>query len=814
MMYLKNIRRIAISMSILSVILVSVQLSCLAGPPQAPAQDLDKISSDKAEQQRAANPNGRNDAWGFVGFGGGGAMFYPAISPHNADRAFVSCDMTGSFATYNGGKSWRMFNLKAPVDYYVFDPVDSNTVYANSLALFKSTDRGNTWLLFYPSPAMVSGFVSQGDHANETVVTKDSTIRKVLAFAVDPADSKLLYAAISIDGKSGFYTSMDGGTSWKKERELASDTKNIFIHPQSPIDNRTVYICEKNRVYKRENGTWKINRLPEGVKAMNQFTAGFDKKARQFIIYSISGTSYFNAAEDNSGIYYTANGGDSWENRQAGLLKWALKGSNVAEWRCIATSTGHPNVVYVSYANLKVHTDTTSIGVARSEDYGKTWQLVWKDDLTKSGNRVSKNFESEWINERFGPTWGENPFSIGVSPLDPNVCYATDFGRTVKTQNGGKSWEQVFTKHKEGGGWMSRGLEVTTSYGVFFDPFDQRHLFIANTDIGLMESIDGGESWLSATKDNGVPKAWENSTYWMEFDRNVKGRVWAVMSGTHDLPRPKMWRKSGVRDYQGGVVMSNDAGKNWQPVSKEVGEGAMTHILIDYVSKPESRTLYVCVFGKGVYKSEDGGVSWQQKNKGIEGKEPFAWRIVQREKDSTLFLIVNRRSEDGSIGNEQDGAVYRSEDGAESWTKLSLPEGSNAPTSLAIDPENDRRLVLSAWGRKGTGKFVPDQGGGIFTSADDGKSWKQTMQQDQHIHDITYDLRVKTFYACGFNGSAYRSENAGDSWTRINGYNFKWGKRVEPDPRDPGRIFVVTFGGGIWYGPAKGDETAREDIVK
>src|SRR5687768_3222635 len=91
------------------------------------------------------NPNGRNDSWGFVGYGGGGAMFYPAVSPHDSDYAMVACDMTGNFVTTNGGESWRMFNLRGPVNYFVFDPLDSNTIYANSIALFKSTDRGNTW---------------------------------------------------------------------------------------------------------------------------------------------------------------------------------------------------------------------------------------------------------------------------------------------------------------------------------------------------------------------------------------------------------------------------------------------------------------------------------------------------------------------------------------------------------------------------------------------------------------------------------------------------------------------------------------------
>jgi photosystem II stability/assembly factor-like uncharacterized protein len=531
------------------------------------------------------------------------------------------------------------------------------------------------------------------------------------------------------------------------------------------------------------------------------------------MIYAISGTSYFNADQENSGIYYTKDGGKHWENRQAGLIKWAVKGAADPEWRSIATSAQHPQVVYISYANLKVHADTTSIGVAKSEDYGQTWTLAWKDDLTKNENVVSKNFENGWINERFGPSWGENPFSIVVSASDPDICYATDFGRTVKSSNGGKSWEQVYTRKKNGGGWISRGLEVTTSYAVVFDPFESSHVFIANTDIGLMESKDGAESWLSATQNNGVPRAWANSTYWLEFDSKVKGRVWAVMSGTHDLPRPKMWRKNGTKDYKGGVLLSENAGQTWKPVSEDIGEGAATHILIDPASDPENRTLYVCVFGKGVYKSVDGGKSWKQKNNGIQGNEPFAWRIVKREKDNTLFLVVSRRNEKGSVG-AGDGALYRSTDGAESWTKVRLPEGANGPTSLAVDPQNGQRLILSGWGKRASGKFSQDTGGGIFASDDDGKSWKQVLHHDQHIHDITYDGRINTFYACGFNGSAYRSADSGNTWCRIKGYNFKWGKRVDLDPGDPEKIFIVTFGGGIWHGPARGEQAAVEDIVK
>ena len=758
------------------------------------------------------NPNGRNDMWGFVGYGGGGAMFYPAVSPHNPNYTLVSCDMTGSFVTQNGGESWRMFNLRGPVDYFVFDPLDSNTVYANSIAMFKSSDRGNTWSIFYPPPSLVAGVVSKGDHASEVIITRDSTTREVLAFAVDPDDSKKLYGAISIDKAIAFYSSEDGGVNWTKEKELEDIPKNIFIVPSSPIDNRTIYVTGRTSVTKKENGNWKINSGPVAAKQLTEFTGGFNPEEKKFIIYAISGKSYFNPKGDNSGIYYTEDGGETWENREQGLLQYNVEGAEIPEWRSIATSALHPNVVYVSYNNLKVHADTTCLGVAKSDDYGKTWKLAWKDLLTKRGNISSLNFKIGWIDERFGPTWGENPFSLGISANNPDVCYGTDFGRTVKTLDGGLTWEQVYTKKKPDGGWISRGLEVTTGYTVVFDPFNENHMFIANTDVGLMESNDGGTSWTSATQNNGVPREWVNSTYWLTFDSEVKGRAWAAMSGTHDLPRPKMFRKNGTTGYKGGIVVTEDGGKSWKPVSADIGEGALTDVFIDPSSNNDTRTLYACAFGKGVYKSADGGKSWKQKNNGIEGKEPFAWRITKRNQDGALFLVVCRRSEDGSIGNEKDGALYRSEDGAETWKKITLPAATNGPMSLVVDQGDTNHLILSAWGRDTQGKFTADIGGGIFISKDDGKTWKQVLEQDQHIHDITIDPRNKRYYACGFNGSAYRSEDQGETWLRIKGYNFKWGKRVDIDPRDPEKIFIITFGGGVWYGPAGGDTSAIEDI--
>jgi len=760
-----------------------------------------------------SNPNGRNDNWGFVGPGGGGAMFSPTVSPHDPEFTFVSCDMTGSYLTKNGGRSWRMFNLRGVIRFYVFDPIDPDVIYARSSALFRSTDAGNTWQLLYPDPEEVKGIVSKGDHAHELMVTRDNTQRTVLALAIDPSDSEKLYAIIEINNEIGYFISDDWGKNWTKKAELEESAKDIYIDPSSPVDRRKTIITGATSILVIQGENIEINTLPEGVARFTEYGAGYSTVQKRFLLYAITGRSYFDPEGGNSGIYLTKDYGKTWGNIQEKLVLKRMQGSELPEWRAIATCATNPEVIYISYAGFSVNDDTTYVGVAKSDNEGKTWQLAWKDKVNQPGAGPGSNFDSGWLNERFGPGWGENPFAIGVAPGDPSICYGTDFGRTVKTTDGGKSWQQVYTRKKDGGGWISTGLQVTTNYMLASDPYDSTHILMANTDTGMLESHDGGESWTSATDNNGVPRPWYNSTYWIAFDPVIKDRVWTVMSRNHDLPRPKMWRRLAVGDYMGGILTSEDGARHWTPISSDIGEAAMTHILIDPESDVDARTLYACAFGKGVYKSTDGGKNWEQKNSGIEGEEPFAWRITRRNNDGTLFLIVSRRSSDGRIRNDQDGALYRSVNGADSWEKIKLPEETNGPTSILVDPDKSGRLLLSAWGRPVEDPFSPDIGGGIFISDDDGNSWMNVMDSDQHIHDITMDPRNGVFYACGFNASAYRSEDHGITWDRIKGYNFKWGKRVEPDPMDPAKIYIITFGGGIWHGPAPGDPNAIEDIT-
>jgi photosystem II stability/assembly factor-like uncharacterized protein len=314
-------------------------------------------------------------------------------------------------------------------------------------------------------------------------------------------------------------------------------------------------------------------------------------------------------------------------------------------------------------------------------------------------------------------------------------------------------------------------------------------MFISYTDIGLFASDDAGESWYSATR-NGVPRQWVNTTYWVEFDPTKQGRMWAAMSGTHDLPRPKMWRTRSSDTYVGGVARSDDGGRTWRAQSDGMPPTAATHIL-----RTPDGTLYVAGFGRGVFKSIDGGERWALKNAGIEGAQPFAWRLA-RDAKGGLYLVVARRSEDGSFGNSGDGALYRSTDGAEHWTRVALPEGLNGPNGLAIDPRDPGRLYLAAWGRSAREGALD---GGIYLSTDAGAKWRRVLAEDQHVYDVTVDAKdPRILYACGFEQAAWRSADRGLTWKKIHGFDFKWGHRVMLHPQDHTRLFITTFGGSVW----------------
>jgi photosystem II stability/assembly factor-like uncharacterized protein len=737
----------------------------------------------------------RQDAWQIVGPGGGGTMIDPTISPHDSNLVVEHCDMTGGYITQDGGQSWRMFNLRMGLETFAFDPVNPKRIYAGNAALWRSDDTGRTWRMMFPNPAKKTVERRNGDHADYSLTSNDDNyvtglvIRQIV---VDPGNSNVVHVAFSDpqNGGTTILVSKDSGATFHFEHDLPSERILLLAYPGGE---------------RLEIGTQGVYR---GRADSPKPIAGPGDGIAHASLGQAEGRTIVYATTSKGALYVSEDGGRTWQPRTPAL------GQQSGEFGTVSAASLNGLIAYLGFRGLKLgdKPGDNYNGIAKTMDAGKSWTIVFRQST-----KAASNLDASWIDQRSaGINWDpyqsiifDAPYSLGVAPGNADICYATDLFRTYRTLDGGKTWAQVNSARKSDNHWTTRGLDVTTDYGVQFDPFDSKHIFIDYTDIGAFHSQDGGQTWESAT--NGIPDSWRNTTYWLAFDPDVKGLMWGGFSWIHDLPRPKMWTYGNFMDrVKGGVAISTDGGRSWVPSNSGMEETAVTHVLLDPTSPVGMRTLYACGFGLGVYKSTDNGKTWQLKNTGIRELDPYAWRIA-RANDGTLYLIVARSN--GGIYSQTDGsgALYFSRDGAEHWEKLRLPDDTNGPNGLALDPRDNRRMYLAAWGQA---QESVSTGGGVYLSTDAGASWKSVFTQSQHVYDVTIDPKAPdTLYICGFDGAAYRSIDAGLNWTRIRGYNFQWGHRVIVDPSDASKIYVTTYGGSVWHGPAAGDPTAPEDIL-
>ncbi|MBW7997899.1 MAG: hypothetical protein FVQ81_15285, partial [Candidatus Glassbacteria bacterium] len=509
-----------------------------------------------------------------------------------------------------------------------------------------------------------------------------------------------------------------------------------------------------------------------------------------------SGYSFYLLAEDM--VYRSTDGGMTWST--ANGTGFPSGGS----YNLVETSLANAETVYVACNGVSA---TWQYGILKTSDGGDSWKWVYRVD----GSTIDRgSYSGAWLDNTYGPSWRGSVIGLGVSPVDPDLCYASDYGSAYRTTDGGTSWTQVYTENMPDGTVRSRGLNVTGSYGVIFDPFDSQRIILPTTDVGMFASSNGGESWEHSI--GGIPSSWRNTSYWAVFDPDVEEKVWSVWSNCHDLPREKMFRSGKLEQdgYEGGVAVSTNSGRSWTASNTNIPSNTVcTHILLDPSSPVDSRTLYVCGFGRGVYKSTDGGSSWLAANSGL-GANRYAWRMV-RVPDGTLYLLVAR----GLVGgNRIDGELYRSDNQAASWQLVSLPEGYNAPNDLVYDHDEPSRMYLSCWPTE-VRSVEPwtEIKGGLLRTEDGGESWEQVFDESAHVYAGAVDPNNSSVVIINtFNSGAFRSEDRGESWYRLEGYNFKWGYRPFFDPHQPGMIYLTTFGGGIFHGPDRGEPGAFEDI--
>lgn len=727
--------------------------------------------------------------WEPMGIGGGGGIYNPSVSPHDPTLMFVGCDMGGWYRSTDNGNSWRMCDgaqvrkVNFPA---VFHPTDPNIIYAGARGgLRRSTDRGVTW----------QTIAGQWDPADPDMPT---------ALAIDPANPARLVAGFNTWlGQSGSFLvqSNDAGLTWSVHPGWTFRDKGIgkvIFDPRAPVGNAVILVATSAGFYRSQGSEESFVAKNSGLPStqIRDCVAAWSPGGQSVLLVSVPGTRA--SGRYVGGLYRSTDLGDSWTQVVNGL-DTATSGS-LSQYYMLAMSPGNTQVAYVSCTGPNPSDPQRCSTVYRTADSGNSWTRV----LYGVPSWPQCNVEPDWMTVEMSWWWGGTAEGFGCNPSDPNDVFFTDAGRGIRTTNGGANWFPIST-HKVGAdSWNGHGLEVTTCYTYYFDPHDGNRTYVAYTDFGMTRSLDRGNSWIYAARQ--VP--WGNTCYEMALDPDRPGVVFGAWSNAHDLIHWKMINP-GVHTitwFDGGVTKSADYAANWAVIGgSTLPQAAATTIVLDPTSPRDSRTLYVGLLNKGVYKSTDDGQTWTAKNVGLGSPQNMnVWRL-DRHADGTLLCGI---SLEYNSGQPVPGALYRSTNGGDSWTLVNTNQPLSYIWGVRMDPRDSKVIYVSCFDVpppdfQAMGTSVPwpaSTGGGVLKSTDAGQTWTKVLAQP-YCWDVTFDPRNSdVVYAGTFVGGLFRSADAGHSWAHVDGLPFVCPHRVTVDPTDSRTIHVTTFGGGVWKG--------------
>src|SRR5512140_3314472 len=217
--------------------------------------------------------------------------------------------------------------------------------------------------------------------------------------------------------------------------------------------------------------------------------------------------------------------------------------------------------------------------------------------------------------------------------------------------------------------------------------------------------------------------------------------------------------------------------------------------------------MYAGSWGGGVFRSDDGGLTWQGAGSGLGSL------YIQS-------LAVDPQNADVVYAGTYTYGIYRSRDGGRSWNAASAGLNASAiPYDIVVDPKSPNNVYA---GTRSPGSNPP-WGGGVYKSTNQGDNW--TRQNNGLAEDWVYSLAIDpanpaTLYAAMHTQGIARSTDGARSWRSINtGLDDLSGRAVAVDPTNPqtlyfgtwhyGEVFKSTNGGASWQ-PARNGFTPNK----
>jgi photosystem II stability/assembly factor-like uncharacterized protein len=398
---------------------------------------------------------------------------------------------------------------------------------------------------------------------------------------------------------------------------------------------------------------------------------------------------------------------------------------------------------------------------------------------------IGVNNGGVWKTNDYGLTWKplfdkqptQSIGAVAVAPSDPNVIYV---GSGEGLQRPDLSvGDGIYRSSDAGQTWQHLGLREARQIGaIIVDPRDPGRLFVAalghpygpNDERGVFRSTDGGASFQKV-----LYKDENTGAIDLAFDPSNAQTVYAVLWAARQGP----WEYNNA--YSGatsGVFKSIDGGATWQPLTRGLPTAAdgLSRIGIGIAPNDPNRIYaWVTSHTSGLYRSDDAGASWKLMN--TEG------RVWGRGDD---FANVRVDPADANVVYVANTSTYRSSDGGRTFTAIKGAPGGDDYHTIWINP-NDHNIVLIA----------ADQGATITVNG--GQTWSSWYNQPtaQMFH-VAADNRFPYWVyggqqESGSAGVVSRSDYGQITFREWHPVGVEEYGYAAPDPLHPG----IVFGGKV-----------------
>ena len=689
--------------------------------------------------------------WRNVGPFRGGRSVAAAGVPGDRLTYYMGTAGGGVWKTADGGISWRPvtdgFVGTSSVGAVAVAESDPNVVYAgmgehsirgvttsHGDGVYRSTDAGRTWTHMGLAPT-----------------------RAISRIRIHPSDPDLVYVAaqgspFSPTPERGIYRSTDGGENWELVLHVDENTgaSDLAMDRTNP---RILYAS-----------MWDHDREPW----------------------------YIRSGGPGSGFWKSTDGGDTWEEINAGLPETMGK-------TAIDVSPADPDRVW---ALVEAGEDVD--GVYRSDDGGKSWALV-------SSERQLR-----------GRAWYY--IEIYADPLDRETVYVMN-SPFLKSIDGGRTWETIQTPHVD-------------HHDLWINPFDSRVMLSAN-DGGGTVTFNGGETWSTQenqstaqiyrlTVDNQFPYRMyggqqDNTSVgmlgWATHGGGLGWKDWIDAGGgesawvAFDPDDPRFLYATSIQ----GIIteLDTELGSSRSVQAYPQFQLGMDAEDMRYrwnwngpvvVSPHDPQVIY---HGAQVLlRSRDRGVTWEEISPDLTRNEPekhvaaggpFTNEAAGGEVYNTIFTMAESALEAGTIWvGADDGLVHITRDDGETWTDVT-PDGMPEGMVNSLDPSphepGGAYITLSRYKFDDFAPYIykTTDYGESWTRIDAGvaaerpEAWARVVREDPERRGLLYAGTELGMYMSFDDGASWRSLDLNLPLTQITDL------RVQA-----GDLAVATQGRGFW----------------